>query len=228
MKNILYVYLSLIKNIHILKKKIMDKSFTNPLNIEKKKSIYGLYQDIYTLIYCAIIIPISIYNLYYETNIIDWKIDLFSYIYFIITGIINLYYLEYNFILHHLVCIGLIWIGKYNNNLVYYQWLSKCFLAEISNIFLSNKNILKTLRNSNVIQTKMYENINDVLFVVTYFGIRMFYLVPYTFIYLYQNYNSKLKFNYFEFILINVILMVILNLYWSNLIFKKILKIKKN
>jgi len=205
-----------------------QNSLTNPINLEKKQSKFGLYQDIYTLIYCSVLIPVSIYNLYYNTNIIDWKVDLFSYIYFIITGIINLYYLEYNFVLHHLVCVGLIWIGKYNNNLHYYQWLSKCYLAEISNIFLSSKNLLRTLRNSQIIKTKIYENINDILFVITYFGIRMFYLLPYSILYLFQKYKSQLKFNYYEFILINVILMALLNLHWSYLIIKKILKMKKN
>lgn len=203
-------------------------SLSNPINLEKKQSKFGLYQDIYTLIYCTIIIPVSIYNLYYETNIIDWKINLFSYMYFIVTGAINIYYLEYNFIIHHLVCIGMIWIDNYNQTTDYHLLLSKCYLAEISNIFLSSKNILRTLRNSQIVKTKKYENINDILFVITYFGIRMFYLLPYVFYYLYLNYNNPLsKLNYFEFILINVIVMILLNLYWSYLIIKKILKIKK-
>ena len=64
---------------------MLQSSLTNPINLEKKKSKFGLYQDIYTLIYCTIIIPISIYNLYFETNIIDWKIDLFSYIYILLS-----------------------------------------------------------------------------------------------------------------------------------------------
>lgn len=202
-----------------------QNTLSYPINLEKKQSKFGLYQDICTLIYCSIMIPVSIYNLYYGINIIDWKIDLFSYTYFTITGVINLYYLEYNFVLHHLICIGLIWISKFNNNL-YYQWLSKCYLAEISNIFLSSKNILRTLRNSQIIKTKIYENINDILFVITYFGIRIFYLLPHTIIYLYQNYKSEFKFNYFEFILINIILMALLNLHWSYLIILKMLKIK--
>lgn len=206
----------------------MSQTISNPINIEKKKSIYGLYQDIFTLIYCSIIIPISIYNLYYETNIVDWKVDLFSYMYFIITGVINMYYLEYNFVIHHLVCIGIIWIGNYNQTNDYYLLLSKCYLAEISNIFLSSKNILRTLRNSQIVKTKIYENINDLLFVITYFGIRMFYLLPYVFYYLYSNYHNLLsKFNYFEFILLNVIVMALLNIYWSYLIIKKILKVFK-
>ena len=199
-----------------------NSSLKNAINIEKKQSIYGFLQDIYTLFYCMIIIPVSIYNLYYQTNIITWKIDMFSYIYFILTGLVNLYYLEYNFLLHHIVCIGLIWIGKYNNNLDYYLWLSKCYLAEISNIFLSGKNILRTLRSYGTIKTKLYENINDVLFVLTYFMVRMFYLLPYTIIYLYSNLKSK--FNYFHFILINVLLMSILNIHWSYLIIKKIIR----
>lgn len=64
-------------------------SLMSGINIEKKQSWSGLFQDIYTLLYCMIIIPLSIYNVIYETNIIDWKIDLFSYVYFIITGLIT-------------------------------------------------------------------------------------------------------------------------------------------
>ncbi len=201
-----------------------DSSLKSVINIEKKKSIYGLFQDIYTLSYCMIIIPISIYNLYYQTNIITWKIDMFSYVYFVLTGLINLYYQEYNFLLHHLVCIGLIWIGKYNNNLDYYLWISKCYLAEISNIFLSGKNILRTLRSYNIVKTKLYENINDVLFVLTYFAVRMFYLLPYTLVYLYRNSKSEFKFNYIEFIVMNVLLMGLLNIHWSYLIIIKIIR----
>lgn len=198
-------------------------NLNNIINLEKKQSIYGIFQDIYTLVYCIVIISISIYNLYNGINIINWKIDLFSYIYFILTGIINIYYLEYNFILHHIICIGLIWIGNYNQNLDYYLLLSKCYLAEFSNIFLSGKNILRKLRNIGIIKTKHYENINDILFAITYFVVRMFYLLPYTLTYLYFNQKSNSKFNYFEFILINVILMAILNIYWGYLIVKKIL-----
>lgn len=224
------------KNVNFIKNEFLttyliemiNTFLSNPINIEKKQSKFGLCQDIFTLIYCSILIPVSIYNLYYNTNIIDWKVNLFSYIYFIITGIINLYYLEYNFVLHHVVCVGLIWIGNYNKTPEYYTLLSKCYLAEISNVFLASKNILRTLRNSYMIKTKIYENINDILFVITYFGIRMFYLLPYVLAYLYQNYKSEFKFEYFEFILINIILMAILNLHWSYLIIKKIKKIEKN
>lgn len=203
-----------------------NNSIKNVINIDKKNSYIGIFQDIYTLIYCIIIIPISFYNLYLNTNVINWQIDLFSYIYFILTGLINLYYLEYNFLLHHIVCIGLISIGNYNNNLAYYQWLSKCYLAEISNIFLSGKNILKKLRINGLIKTKLYENINDILFVLGYFLIRIFWLIPNSLIYLYSNFISESKLNYFEFILINVLLMIFLNLYWSYLIIIKIIKIK--
>jgi len=203
---------------------MINNSIEKAINIQKNNHFFGLFQDIYTLVYCLSIIPIVLYNLYFQTNIINWKIDLFSYIYFIITGIIKLYYLEYNFLLHHIICIGLIWIGNYNYNINYYLWLSKCYLAEISNIFLSGKNILRTLRIKGIIKTKSYENINDILFILTYFVIRIFYLLPNTLVYLYLNSKSEIKFNYLEFITINVLLMGGLNLYWSYLIIVKIIK----
>jgi len=200
------------------------------INIIKKQSNLGLLQDIYTLIYCLIIIPISLYNIYYNTNLLNWKIDLFSYIYFVITGIINIYYIEYTFIIHHIICITLIWLGNYNNNNIYYLWLSKCYLAEISNIFLSGKNIIRFMRINNMLTNRIYENICDLLFVLMYFVIRMCYLFPYTIIHLYDNYYSKLTYNYFNHILVNIIIMSILNIYWSYLIIQKIIKFfnKKN
>lgn len=195
------------------------------LNIEKKQSVLGIFQDVYTLIYCALIIPISIYNIFNQTNIIDWKIDLFSYIYFAITGIINIYYRETSFIIHHIVCIGLIFVGNYNQNLNYYLWLSNCYLAEISNIFLSGKNILRVLRINKFIEnTKSYENLNDILFVILYFTIRMFYLIPYSLRFLYLNLNSNSNINYYYFICANVFTMCVLNLYWSYLIVLKVLR----
>ena len=185
------------------------------INIEKKQSCFGLFQDICTLLYCMIIIPLSMYNLIYETNIIDWKIDLFSYVYFIITGLINLYYWEFNFVLHHIICIGLIWTGHNNTNIEYHLWISKCYLAEISNIFLSSKNILRYFRIKGYIQNKIYENANDVLFVLSYFIVRIFLLIPYSFVHLYLNYCNGLTYEYFNFIFINVFAMSLLNIFWS-------------
>jgi hypothetical protein len=194
------------------------------INLEKKQSFYGLFQDLYTLIYCIILIPISLFNIMTNTNIIGWNIDLFSYIYFIITGAINLYYLEYNFVLHHLICINLIWIGYYNNNLDYFIWLSYCYLAEISNIFLSLKNILKHLRYYNIIKSKKYENINDIFFASSYILVRIFFILPYTCAYIYQRYMDVVRLKYLNFITLNIILMSVLNCYWFYLITKKIIR----
>lgn len=190
----------------------------NLLNSEKKLSVYGLFQDIYTLGYCIIIIPICIYNIFYQTNMINWKLDLFSYIYFTITGIINLYFLEYDFIIHHIICLSLIYIGNHNNNLNYYLWLSKCYLAEVSNIFLSTRNVLRYMEKNKIIINKNFKNLSDILFLLCYFGIRIFYLIPITINYLINNYKSI---KYFNFIFVNIFIMILLNLYWSCLIIKK-------
>jgi hypothetical protein len=48
---------------------------SNPINLEKKQSAFGLFQDIYTLTYCLILIPIAKYNIFTNSNIIDWKLD---------------------------------------------------------------------------------------------------------------------------------------------------------
>lgn len=192
-------------------------------NTNKKESQMGIFQDYFTFLYCLIIIPHSIYNLYNNTIIFGQTINLFSYFYFISTGIINLYYLEYNFVIHHIICIGIILSGT-QNNLTYNLWLSKCFLSEISNVFLSSKNILKHLKKNNIIIPNYISKINDFLFVGTYIGVRILYLIPYT-IYFFYNNND---FNYLPFILMNVFTMFVLNLYWLVLIIKKIIKMFKN
>jgi len=200
----------------------------NTTNFEINKTLILLICDIYTLLYCSIIIPISIYNLLYKTNIITWHIDIFSYLYFIVTGILNIYYAEYNFVIHHIICISLIMIGNSNNNLEYYSWLSKCYLAEISNIFISIKNILKYLRKKNILIKNQMEKIISWLFVIFYFSIRIFYIGMTTLIFI-QNHYTQL--NYGNIILINIIIMYLLNIYWGILIIKKVLlelTIKKN
>lgn len=198
---------------------------TNPINLDKKKSIYGLVQDAYTLLYCLILIPTSIYNLVYQTNIITWKLDLFSYIYFLITGIINLYYREYVFVLHHIICLNLIFIGNYNNNLNYYLWLSNCYLAEVSNIFLSMKNVLKHLETLNISGIKKFKMLNDFAFVIGFFGVRICYIIPITINYFI---NHSKTINYFNFIVINTFLMIVLNLHWGYLIIEKVRKMITN
>ena len=191
-----------------------QKNFTN-LN----KKLY-LVQDIYTLIYCSFILPISLYNILYNTNIITWKIDLFSYVYFITTGIINLINKEYDFLLHHLVCLGIIWSGNYNNNLEYYIWVSNCYLSEFSNIFLSYKNILRYQKDK-ISNYKIINNINNFMFILSYFIIRICWIIPITILFSLKNYKNLI---YNKFILINISMMIYLNIYWLNKIFKKIKK----
>ena len=201
------------------------KEISNTINLKKKQSVYGLFQDLYTLAYCIILIPISIHNIMFNTNIITSNLDIFSYIYFAITGAINLYYLEYNFVLHHLVCVNLIWVGTQNSNsLDYYIWLSYCYLAEISNIFLSLKNILKHLRYNGIIKSKNLEFVNDILFASSYLVIRMCLIFPYTCVYIYKKYQDLNQIKYLNFVLVNVIFMSWLNFYWACLIVKKIFR----
>ena len=201
------------------------QEITNTINLEKKQSVYGLFQDLYTLIYCMILIPISLYNIIFNTNIITTNLDIFSYIYFVVTGVINLYYFEYNFVLHHLVCVNLIWVGTQNSDsLDYYIWLSYCYLAEISNIFLSLKNILKHLRYMGIIQSKNLEFANDILFASSYLIIRMCLIFPYTCVYIYNKFQDVNQIKYMNFVLVNIIFMSGLNFYWAYLIIKKVLR----
>ena len=195
------------------------------VNLEKKNSIYGLIQDLETLIYCLIMVPLSLLNIFNDKNYFTQNIYLLSYVYFIITGITNIYYQEINYIIHHIICLNLIVISQYDTNHKYLIWLSYCFLAEISNIFLSGKNILKHIAkieslNKSLILTQI-NKINDFLFLISYFGIRIFYLIPFTYKFITTNYFDL---KYPIVIVSNVIIMCLLNLYWSYMI---IIKIKK-
>lgn len=199
-----------------------DNSINSVINIEKKQSEYGLIQDLMTLGYCLIMIPLAISNIMYGQNNFSWSIYVLTYLYFVITGLINLYYLEYNFIVHHIICLNLIYISHYDTSQEYLIWLSYCFMAEISNIFLSLKGILKHLEKIFKLPIKSIHTINDLLFFVSYFGIRIFYLMPLTYQFVTVNYLN-LKFP--KFVLINIVTMSLLNLYWGYLIIKKVQRI---
>ena len=198
---------------------LTSDSITNVVNLEKKQSNYGLIQDFMTFLYCLVMIPLAISNIIYYKNYFTWYIYLFSYLYFVITGLINLYYLEYNFVIHHLICIDLIVMTHFNSDPEYLSWVSYCFLAEISNIFLSLKNILKHFEKIFSLSIKNIHTINDIMFFSSYFGIRIFYLFPITYKFICTNY---LNLKYSNFIIINIITMCVLNLYWGYLILKKV------
>jgi hypothetical protein len=206
-----------------------SNSINNVINLEKKQSEYGLIQDLMTLGYCLIMIPLAISNIIYGQNNFTWSIYTLTYLYFVITGLINLYYLEYNFIIHHIICLNLIYTSHYDTSQEYLIWLSYCFLAEISNIFLSLKGILKHVEKVFKLPIKNINTLNDLLFFISYFGIRIFYLIPLTYQFICANYFN-LKFP--AFILANTTLMSLLNLYWGYLIIKKVQrtinKIKSN
>jgi hypothetical protein len=194
-------------------------SIINIVNLEKKQSCYGFIQDIMTFGYCLVMIPLAISNIIYGQNNFSWSIYAFSYLYFVITGLINLYYLEYNFVFHHIVCLNLIFASHLNTSQEYLIWFSYCFMAEISNIFLSLKNILKHIEKLFSIQLKNINTLNNLLFFISYFTIRIFYLMPLTYHFICDNYYN-LKFP--GFILCNIIVMTLLNLYWGYLIIKKV------
>jgi hypothetical protein len=195
------------------------KIMVNVVNLEKKQSKYGLIQDLMTLGYCSIIIPLAISNIMYGKNNFSWSINVLTYLYFVITGLINLYYLEYNFIVHHIICLNLIYLSHYDTFQEYLIWLSYCFMAEISNIFLSLKNLLKHLEKIFKLSIKSVYTLNDFLFLISYFGIRIFYLMPLTYQFVRENYLN-LKFP--KFVIINIVTMSLLNLYWGYLIIKKV------
>lgn len=198
-------------------------SISNVINLEKKQTNYGLIQDFMTLGYCLVMIPLSVSNIISNINNFTWHINVFSYLYFIITGLINVYYREYNFVIHHIICLDLIFMSHSNINQKYITWLSYCFMAEVSNIFLSGKNILKHFEKKFSLQIKKnIYTLNDLMFFTSYFGIRIFFLIPLTCKFMLENYFDL---EYSNFIIVNVTVMCLLNLYWGYFIIKKAQKI---
>lgn len=189
-------------------------------NLERKKTWVGLAHDVSTLMYCMVFIPMCCIAITNNTNPFGPILDALSYIYFITTGIINMYHHEYAFVFHHIACISMVWANNYNDN-NYSLWLATCYFAEVSNIFLSMKNVLKHIKKYIKINP-LIEQINNVMFILAYFAIRIFYLIPLTTKFMFEHISDL---NYKYLIAINVFIMCALNLYWGYLILLKVIKI---
>ncbi len=187
--------------------------------------------NVYGFVYCIQMFYFNMLLLFYknDTNYLITSFNticMYSFIYFIISSSINYLDKNYIFLVHHLICIITLLYGYIYQEPEYIVWVANTFLAEFSTIFLSFSKITRFLKNNEItISNKTTNfitkitNLSDNLFVLSYYSIRILYLLPLSISFLY-----KYKFvGIFNFILPLVSLVMIgMNLYWAVLIYNKI------
>ncbi len=192
--------------------------------------------NLYGFIYCIQMFFLNMLVLFNQsdlTTLNNYYTSIFAYslIYFTISTGIN--YLDKNhiFVLHHAICMILLYYGYIYGETEYLVWMSKTFLAEFSTIFLSLSKILRYGIKNNINVPNEIITQSDNFFVISYFSIRILYLLP-----LSLHFLLTYKFRHIFSIIVPIVslTMIAMNLYWSFLIYKKVTKnidmkaIKKN
>lgn len=192
--------------------------------------------NVYGFIFCMQMFYLNMLILFSNSDPSDLShyynsIFVYSLLYFTISTGIN--YLDKNhiFVLHHVICIIMLYYGYIYEEQKYLIWMSKTFLAEFSTIFLSLSKILRYGVKNNINVPSQIISQSDNFFIISYFCVRIFYLLPLS-LHFILTYRFK---NIFYFLIPTVcLIMVIMNLYWSFLIYKKVTRnidlkaIKKN
>ncbi len=180
--------------------------------------------NVYGFIYCIQMFYLNMLLIFYQndTNYLITTFNticMYSFIYFTISSLINYLDKNYIFLVHHLICLITLLYGYIYQETKYIIWVANTFLAEFSTIFLSFSKINRFLKNNEINISNKITNLSDNLFVLSYYSIRIIYLLPLTISFLYSY-----KFvGIFNFILPLIsIVMIGMNLYWAVLIFKKI------
>ncbi len=182
--------------------------------------------NIYGLIYCIQMFYLNMLIIFNQTDIgfinsMFDKIFFYSLLYFTISTGIN--YLDKNhiFVLHHVICMIMLYYGYIYSEPEYLIWMGKTFMAEFSTIFLSLSKSLRYLKKNNVHVSDQLVSYSDNFFIISYFLIRIFYLTPMSINFM-LNYSFK---SIFAIIVPFVVLIMIgMNLYWTFLIYKKIMR----
>ncbi len=192
--------------------------------------------NIYGFIYCVQMFYLNMLVIFAQSDLknISYYYDsifVYSLLYFTISTNIN--YLDKNhiFVLHHVICMIMLYYGYIYQEPKYLIWLSKSFMAELSTIFLSLSKILRYGVKHNINVPNDIITYSDNGFMISYFVVRIIYLLPLC-LHFMLTYNFK---NIFGLIIPLVCLVMMgMNIYWSFLIYKKIEKnidmkaIKKN
>lgn len=182
--------------------------------------------NIYGLIFCIQMFYLNMLLIFNQTdinfiNLMFDRIFFYSVWYFTISTGIN--YLDKNhiFILHHVICMIILYYGYIYMEPVFLLWLGKTFMAEFSTIFLCLSKTLRYLKKSNIKVPNELVSYSDNFFVLSYLSVRILYLTPMTINFI-INYSFK---NIFAFIIPFVtLIMVGINSYWAFLIYKKIMR----
>ncbi len=182
--------------------------------------------NIYGLIYCIQMFYLNMLIIFNQTDIVFInsmfdKIFFYSLLYFTISTGIN--YLDKNhiFVLHHVICMIMLYYGYIYTEPEYLIWMGKTFMAEFSTIFLSLSKTLRYLKKNNVQVPDQVVSYSDNFFIISYFLIRIFYLAPMSISFI-LNYTFK---SIFSIIVPFVALIMIgMNLYWTFLIYKKVMR----
>lgn len=180
--------------------------------------------NIYGFIYCIQMFYLNMLVIFGQSDLnnISYYYDsifVYSLLYFTISTSIN--YLDKNhiFVLHHAICMIMLYYGYIYKEAEYLIWLSKSFMAEFSTIFLSLSKILRYGVKHNINVPNSIIAYSDNSFVISYFTIRIIYLLP---LCLHFMLTYKFK-NIFGLVIPLVCLvMMTMNLYWTFLIYKKI------
>lgn len=183
-------------------------------------SLIDIFHNVFSIAFFLQVLYLSFGIISSEKNNTQFMIkqyDLiyfYSTIFFIISGIINIFDKSYLFIIHHIISWISIYYGYIYRDPDYIYWMSQNFLAEISSIFLSIDIIIKNIWKKKSI------NFLKIVFFVSYTLVRIIYLMPINFNFLL---NYRFEDNYKYFLPISFYFMIGLNIYWFILIIKKLI-----
>jgi hypothetical protein len=181
--------------------------------------------NIYGFLFCVYMFFLSMTILFNQNNLeymgsTYLSVCKHSYIYFTISSGIN--YLDKNniFLLHHIICMVILFYGYLYMEPEYLIWVSKTFLAEFSTIFLSLSKILRYVKKNSYVPDNLI-TFSDNFFIISYFSVRVMYLLPLCLLFI-INYRFR---NIFGLVIPLVsIVMIGMNIYWTFLIYKKVTK----
>ena len=190
-------------------------------------NLYGIIFCCQALYYTFIILKIDLSN-NMDIAILDTNYDtimIYSTLYFVISGIINILDKSYLFLIHHIISWLSLYYGLVTNNSNYKYWMCLNFLAEISTIFLSLDAVMKNLCVISCTENK-YNTIRLILkcvFTIFYTLIRTLFLTPINLSIMLFHQKYYFDSSYFGlFIKPCMCFMICLNIYWFVLLVKKV------
>jgi len=192
-----------------------------------KISYSKILEDLILIIYTIIILPLVIFNLYWNPYNLNYNfyINIFSTIFLIITGLKYLYQENIPYFTHNICCLSLLFLNCINNNSELNLLINYSYFAEISTFFLSTKRIIKVIDEENKLKVKKkIYNYLDTIFGISYFLIRICFLIPYSLVFIKKNTNLNL------YLIVKLIIYfkIMLNTHWLFFIINMFITKKDN